>query len=101
MIHFTCDCCQQPIDVEIDQRYVVRMEVYAALDTLEEEIDSDRDHLQELQDILESLDDSGEGQLDEQVYRHVRFDLCSECRNRFVKNPLGRAMSQQLNFSKN
>jgi hypothetical protein len=31
----------------------------------------------------------------------VRFDLCSECRERFVKNPLGRAISQQLDFSQN
>ncbi|TWU26106.1 hypothetical protein [Bythopirellula polymerisocia] len=101
MIHYTCDCCQRPIDAEIDPRYVVRMEVYAALETAEDEGDNDRDHLQEIQDILESLDDSLDGHVDDEVYRHVRFDLCGECRNRFVKNPLGRAMSQQLDFSKN
>lgn len=67
----------------------------------EEESDNDRDHLQEIQDILESLDDAQDGQIDEEVYRNVRFDLCSECRNRFIKNPLGRAMSQQLDFSQN
>lgn len=101
MIHYTCDCCRRSIDAEIDLRYVVRMEVYAALDTAEDEADNDRDHLQEIQDILESLDDAQDGQIDDEVYRHVRFDLCSECRNRFVKNPLGRAMSQQLDFSQN
>ncbi|QEG35291.1 hypothetical protein [Bythopirellula goksoeyrii] len=101
MIHYTCDCCQQRIDAEIDLRYVVRMEVYAALDSAEEESDNDRDHLQEIQDILESLDDAQDGQIDEEVYRNVRFDLCSECRNRFIKNPLGRAISQQLDFSQN
>ncbi len=101
MIHYTCDCCKRKINSEDDLRYVVRLEVYAALDPLEDEADSDRDHLQEIQDILESLVDAEESEIDDNVYHHVRFDLCSECRSRFVKNPLGRAMSPQLNFSQN
>lgn len=77
------------------------MEVYPALDTSDHGDDNDRDYLQEIQDILESVDDSIEHPCEDELYRQVRFDLCSECRDRFVKNPLGRAMSQQLDFSKN
>ena len=101
MIHYTCDCCKRKIDPQTNTRYVVRLEVYAALDNLDDECDDDRDHLQEIQDILESIADSDDDHLDEEVYHHVRFDLCSDCRERFVKNPLGRALSQQLDFSQN
>lgn len=100
MIHYTCDCCKRPINRD-DLRYVVRLEVYAALEPLEDEPDDDRDHLQEIQDILESLADTDESELDDHVYHGVRYDLCSECRQRFVKNPLGRAMPHKLDFSSN
>lgn len=101
MIHYTCDCCKKPLDTHSDTRYVVRLEVYAALDPVEDESNDDRDHLQEIQDILETLDDADDDQLSDQVYHHARFDLCGECRQRFVKNPLGRAKSSHLNFSQN
>ncbi len=101
MIHYTCDCCKQPIDSKRDLRYVVRIEVYAALDPTEADADDDRDNLQELQDILEAHEGSEYSSLDDQVYHNDRFDLCSDCRTRFIKNPLGRAMSQQVGFSQN
>lgn len=101
MIHYTCDCCKRPLDPQNDMRYVVRMEVYAALDPIEEDVNDDRDHLQEIQDILESLEDTDDREISDDVYHHVRFDLCSVCRQRFVKNPLGRAVAQQLDFSQN
>ena len=44
MIHFTCDRCRQSIDPEEDLRYVVRMEVQAAMEPLDaEEPEDDRD----------------------------------------------------------
>ncbi len=101
MIHFTCDCCKRPIDSENELRYVVRLEVYASLDPTEGEVDSDSDHLQEIQDILEQIDDLDSDQICSEVYHQTRFDLCSECRNRYVKNPLGRPSAYELNFSPN
>ena len=32
MIHYSCDCCKRIIDLQEELRYVVRMEVYAAMD---------------------------------------------------------------------
>ena len=32
MIHHSCDLCKRLIDTDQDVRYVVKMEVYAALD---------------------------------------------------------------------
>jgi len=100
MIHYTCDCCKRKLDTE-ELRFIVRLEVYASLDNDEGGRDEDRDHLQELQEILESIEDAQDEDIDSEVYHQVRFDLCSECRKRFVKNPLGRGVTQSLNFSQN
>jgi hypothetical protein len=64
------------------------MEVFAAMDNAADE-DDDNDHLQEIQDILECLDNAEDDQIGEEVCQQLRFDLCPECRNKFVKNPLG------------
>ena len=101
MIHFTCDCCKRPIDSERELRYVVRLEVYASLDTSDEELDDDRDHLQEIQDILEHIEDADDPQLGDEVYQQQRYDLCQQCRERFMKDPLGRLRTAQLDFSQN
>jgi len=101
VIHFTCDCCKRTLDSERDLRYVVRLEVYASMDVTEEEIENERDHLQEIQDILEHLDDADDPQIGDDVYQQHRYDLCSDCRKRFVKNPLGRINTTQLDFSQN
>jgi hypothetical protein len=84
-----------------DLRYVVKMEVYAALDQGPLGDDDDRDHLQEIQEILQHAEDACDPQIGSDVYEHMRFDLCSDCRKRFVKNPLGRETVKQLKFSKN
>lgn len=100
MIHYTCDCCKRSIDAADELRFIVRLEVYAALDP-SEEADDDRDHLQEIQEVLERLDDSSSEEVGDEVYHQNRFDLCSDCRNRFVQNPIGQPLPAQINFSKN
>ena len=100
MIRFTCDLCKREIDPEEDLRYVVKLEIYAAFDPLALEED-DRDHLQEIQDILERSEDLDSDQIGDDVYQQLRFDLCPECRRRFLKNPLGRESTNILNFSEN
>ena len=101
MIHFTCDGCRRQLDAGNELRYVVRLEVYAALDPLEEELDDDRDHLQEIQDILERMDDSADERIGDDVYRQMRFDLCPACRKRMLASPLGQASPKQFDFSEN
>jgi len=101
MIHYTCDRCKRTINPENELRYVVRLEVYASLDPIEDELHDDRDHLQEIQEILERLDDAQDDQICDDVYHHQRFDLCSECRKRYVSNPLARPTTHHLDFSQN
>lgn len=99
MIHFTCDCCKRLIDLEHEVRYIVRMEVFAAADSGDSSVDDDRDYLQEIEDML--THDEADEALEETVYQQARFDLCGECRDRFVNNPLGRIASVELGFSNN
>jgi hypothetical protein len=106
MIRYTCDLCKRDLDAEDDLRYVVKMEVYAAFDPTAMQEDEDvqeSDHLQEIQDILERLEDAEDEHIGDDVYQQLRFDLCPECRKRFIKNPLGRevCVAKPLGFSKN
>lgn len=102
MIHFTCDLCGREMDAENELRFVVKLEVYAAFDPLaQDDVDEDRDHLQEIHEILERTDIADCAEIGEDVYQQLRFDLCPECRKRFVKNPLGRKHAEQFDFSQN
>ncbi len=102
MIRYVCDLCKREMDPDEDLHYVVKMEIYAAFDpNVAQEQDDDRDHLQEIQDILERLEQSDSDQVGEDVYQKLRFDLCPECRRKFLRNPLGREAVKALNFSKN
>lgn len=102
MIRYSCDLCKRELDPQNDLRYVVKMEVYAAFDPASIDADDeDRDHLEEIQDILERLEDTATESIGDDVYQQLRFDLCPECRKRFLKNPLGRKPAKALGFSAN
>jgi hypothetical protein len=77
------------------------VEVYAALDPMQDETDDEHDHLQEIQDILDRLDDVEDERISEDVYQQKRYDLCSNCRKAYLKNPLGRVTLHELGFSQN
>ena len=101
MIHYSCDLCKRDLDSEEDLRYVVKVEIYAAYDLMAIEEDDDRDHLQEIQDILERLEDAESDQIGDDVYQQMRFDFCPACRKKFLKNPLGREIAHVFGFSEN
>jgi hypothetical protein len=102
MIRYSCDVCGRELDPQDDLRYVVKMEVFAAFDpAATEDDDEDRDHLEEIQDILERLEDSSSETIGDDVYQQLRFDLCPECRRKFLKNPLGREVAKAFGFSSN
>lgn len=104
MIHYTCDGCGRVIDQDDETRYVVRLEVYAAIDDDAPQAVDEEDHLDEIEDLLERLEDYDEDGLDEdegqRLYRQARYDLCPQCRERFVRNPMGRGATR-LGFSEN
>jgi hypothetical protein len=103
MIRYTCDLCKRELQSQEDLRYVVKIEVYAAFDpgADDDRDDDDRDHLEEIQDMLERIDESSVDEIGDDVYQQLRFDLCPECRKKFIKNPLGRKTAKAFGFSTN
>jgi hypothetical protein len=102
MIRYSCDLCKRKLDPQDDLRYVVKMEVYAAFDpAAADNDDEDRDHLEEIQDILERMEDMPGDEIGDEVYQQLRFDLCPECRKKFIRNPLGRETAKAFGFSAN
>ncbi len=102
MIRYSCDLCRRDLDPTTDLRYVVKVEVFASFDpTASEEEEGDRDHLEEIQEILERLEDAECDQIGDDVYQKLRFDLCAECRKKFLRDPLGRETVKVFDFSEN
>jgi len=102
MIRYSCDRCGKDLDSETDLRYVVKMEIYAAVEPLcEADLEDDRDHLLEIHEILERMDDAENEAIGNDVYQTVRKDLCCDCYKKFIRNPLGRERLTQLGFSQN
>jgi hypothetical protein len=102
MIRYSCDLCKREIDPQRDLRYVVKVEVFAAIGGTGFD-DEDYDPLQDIQDVIECLEDEDDDQIGEEVCQQLRFDLCPECRRKFLKNPLGRDnfAANVSGFSKN
>ena len=102
MIHFTCDSCARRIDTEREVRYVLKLEVYAATDQLDEATAEDDDHLEEVQRLVQQAIDSEDPAFDvDAVYQQLRFDLCEQCRSKILENPLGLRRPNYLGFSEN
>ena len=99
MLHFSCDLCGRHLD---DRRFVVKLEVYPAFDPEElDQEDLDVDNLQEVADMIEEMETTGQDKLEDYGSKCFRFDLCPKCRQAFVNDPLGRETLRRLNFSEN
>jgi hypothetical protein len=102
MVHVTCDLCGKELRPGEEQRYVVKIEVFATHDPnqLTEE-DLDDDHMEEISQLL-AEEECGLADLSDEVGpAHRRYDLCPCCRKRFLKDPLGRETTFSLSFSEN
>ncbi len=102
MIRYICDLCGREIDPEENGHYVVSIEVRPALRPPSHGCEEGEiDHLEELQRLLESLEDDQLEFPPAETSLRFRFDLCAECRDRFVRQPLGRKQQKAWQFSKN
>ena len=103
MLHFSCDICGKDLTPDGVARYVVKMEAYAATDPARlTEDDLDTDHVEEMAQFLQAVED-GDEEPPEELPRctKLRFDLCAGCYRKFVKNPLGREPAAKFDFSEN
>jgi hypothetical protein len=102
MRHYSCDRCKRVLDPQEDLRYVVRLEVQAVMEPINDsELTDDRDHLLEIEEILERADDEVCEDIGPDVYQKKSFDLCCDCYRKYIQNPLGRETKVSLNFSQN
>lgn len=101
MIHYSCDRCKRSIEPDEDLRYTVSIEIQIAMDHSELESETERDHLNELNEILERLDDSEREEISQSAYQRRQFDLCSHCHRKYIKNPLALDASTNFGFSEN
>ena len=76
MLHFSCDLCGKDLP-EQSARYVVKMEAFAAADPSElTEDDLDTDHVEEMAQLLNEIEDGDHPALEElPVCCKLRFDL--------------------------
>lgn len=87
----TCDMCGKVLLADEDTRYIVKVEVYAAYDPMELTEDEVRqDHSAEMARLLRRVADMDAAELEDQVYKAFRFDLCPACQRIYVGNPLPR-----------
>ncbi len=103
MLHYSCDMCKRPIDTCCESRHVLKIDVFQGIDDSDDACceGDDFDHLDDVQELLQRIDEQDLEILEDDVARTLRFDLCSECRQAFLKNPLGKKTSKSLNFSNN
>ena len=94
--------CGKALVATEDTRYVVKIEVYSAYDPLEvANPDADEGHAEEMQDFLADMEDMEAEELEDQVYRTFRFDLCPQCHAAYLKDPLLRASRLKSRFGHN
>jgi hypothetical protein len=105
MIHYTCDRCHREINPDVEVRYAVELQVRPIFDEQRESsLDPDADHLSELHELLERLDESEEeagGCCDGDACAPQQFDLCSDCYKVYARNPLAREFHVGIGFSEN
>jgi hypothetical protein len=89
------------LEPETDRRYVVKIEVYAAHDPNElTEDDLDDDHLSDISDLLQQLEETGGDSDVAPAYKQLRYDLCPECHKKFLRDPLNKDAAK-FDFSEN
>ena len=101
MMHFSCDFCGKDMTPDGSERYVLKMEAFAANDPSElTDDDLETDHVEEMARMLGEQEDAGEPEL-LPICKKMRFDLCTGCFRKFVNDPLGRESAAKFDFSPN
>ena len=102
MQHFSCDLCSKDMTSSNGQRYIIKVEAWAASDP-HELTDEDLD-LDPIADTAQLLSESNDAPLDQPLLpmrQEMRFDLCAECYRKFSADPLGKDQARKFAFSAN
>jgi hypothetical protein len=105
MLHITCDLCGAELRSGQDH-YVVKIEVFARHDPAQlTEADLEEDHMEAVSQLLRELEDDQAAEAVQPTRHYLRYDLCPECRQRYLDNPLNKDFAkeaaQKFDFSEN
>jgi hypothetical protein len=105
MLHITCDLCGTELRPGQDH-YVVKIEVFARHDPTQlTEEDLEEDHMEAVSQLLHELNDDEVAEAIQPSRQQLRYDLCPECRQRYLDNPLQKdpvkEAAQKFDFSEN
>lgn len=88
MHEYHCDGCGRRM-AETDLRYTVTIDVRAAYSEIEVGLaELVRDHRQEILDLLDQLRRRDPVEVEEQIYKRMKLDLCPRCQKIFIADPL-------------
>ncbi len=89
MIRYRCDGCDVDLERDGSNHYIVKIEAFAAAGRLEFTQEyTRRDHGEEVRKLLAEMERRSPDELEDQVYRSFRFDLCPACHRRLLQRPL-------------
>lgn len=88
MIRYECDKCGRHMAPNDAQRFIVKMEIFAAADHLDLDLDATEPDRNALSEVIESLKESNPDEIEDQTYRAFRFDVCDTCRRILLERPL-------------
>jgi hypothetical protein len=103
MMHYSCDFCGKDMTPDGTERYVLKMEAFAATPAASDLTDDDleTDHVEEMARLLNEMEDGDDEPQPLPTSVKKRFDLCCGCFRRFVRDPLGRETAPKFDFSPN
>ena len=89
MIRYRCDGCGVDLASDGSNHFIVKIEAFAAAGKTEfTQEDLRRDHQAELSHLIKKLEALTPDEIEDQVYRALRFDLCPGCHSKFLGAPL-------------
>ncbi|MBT3881224.1 MAG: hypothetical protein HON76_13455 [Candidatus Scalindua sp.] len=106
MIRYSCDMCGRSLVPEEDDRYVVKIEVYSACDSMDadcedEEFINDFEEDDDEDESDEEMDNLDPDEIESIEYKTFRYDLCCKCHSRYLQDPLSIKSIRRGRFSEN
>ena len=101
MIHYTCDMCGKAVGSRDVERFRVLIDVEQRHPG---EDDSDLDNEYQDYDDFEfepGEEEEEEEEGEERFFRSFKFDLCRECAEIYVQDPLSRKVPRRMRFLDN
>ncbi len=88
MIRYECDKCGRNMGPNDAQRYIVKMEIFAAAGHMDLDAEAATPDESALANVIESLKKADPDEIEDQTYRAFRFDVCDARSRILLDRPL-------------